>query len=370
MGVRSLAVRPRVIGRLTTSFVIQEARSRESVFWMVVFPVFIFVFFGLIFGQSDPQGQTFAVAIDEAIADGDSDSRFLDRALASSEELRIIAAGPEEGRRMLAEGGVYAFITRGEDDTAFSVYVTEKNLPFASIIESVLDRFALETIRPLFRGRMPFEYEVEVLSYRGRELSYTYYLFAGVVGISMMMNCLFAIPQTIIGYRRQGFLKRFTFSPLRKAEFTIGLILHRIALGAIQVLLLVLSAIVVFGVQLSVAPGAFFVTFVVGTAAFSALGFFLSGIMQAVETAVAVAQIINMVLMFTAGVFFPLELMPRYFLYITRVNPVYYLSHAVYTTTILQEGLAEIGPDLVVLGGVFVFFFALTLVTFRYQSKQ
>jgi ABC-2 type transport system permease protein len=269
----------------------------------------------------------------------------------------------------MLEGRIYAFIMKLPEEDRYTVYITEKNLSFGSVLSSILDRFSLETIKPFFRGSMPFEYDVQVISYKGKRLSYIYFLFAGVVGIAMMMNGLFAIPQTIINYRKLGFLKRFAFSPLRKTEFTCSLMLQRLFLGALQVALLTGSAVIIFRLKLTIAPFAFLLTFLVGTAAFSVIGFFLAGIIQSVETAVAVAQIINMLLMFTGGVFFPLEIIPRYFQYVARVNPVYYLAQAVYGTAILGQKIAAIGTDLLILSGLLVAFFLLTISTFRYQRR-
>ena len=361
--------RLRIIGRLTLSFILQEARSKNAIFWMVAFPVFIFVFFGFVFSQTNFETKDMTIGMDRALVSQGNESKLLDRVLKQNESLDVEFFDPPKGIQMLAEGEIQAYILQLPEKDNYTIYITERNLPFVSMLSGMLDRSNLETVKPFFRGRMPFEYEVQVVSHKGKRLSYIYFLFAGVMAIALMMNGLFAIPQTIINYRKLGFLKRFAFSPLGKFEFTCSLMVQRICLGALQIALLSVSAILIFGIKLTTAPFAFLLTFLAGTAAFSVLGFFLAGVIQSVEAAVAIAQILNMVLMFTGGVFFPLEIIPDYFQFIVRINPVYYLARAVYATAVLGEGIDAIGDDLLILAGVFAVFFLLTIITFRYQKR-
>ena len=120
---------------------------------------------------------------------------------------------------------------------------------------------------------------MEVLAVGGRRLTYLYFLFDGTLGLSVMLNCFFAIPQTIIGYPGQGF-RRFACTPLRRIHFTLGLVLQRVAIGLVQIGLLAATGVVVFGLRFAIAPLSFLPVFLLGTAAFAAAGFFLAAILS------------------------------------------------------------------------------------------
>jgi len=139
------------------------------------------------------------------------------------------------------------------------------------------------------------------------------------------------------------------------------------AIGLVQIGLLAATGILVFGLRFAAAPLSFLPVFLLGTAAFAAAGFFLAGILATVESAVAVAQILAMLFMFTSGLFVPVELIPRPFADLTVVNPVWYFSRAVFSSLVLGRGPFELGPDLGALAAFFGVFLLLTVLTFRYE---
>jgi ABC-2 type transport system permease protein len=358
----------RVVGRMTGSLLLEEVRSPSGLFWMLLFPAFLFVLFGFLFGESEFRPDSFRVGVDRALETSDEVSAVvLRRTLEASPTVRIVWMDGGEGRRLLAVGDLHALVLPAPEGGAYSVLVTEKDRSFGNVLSSVLERASVETVRRLLRGPAPFDYTVEVLEVGGRRLTYLYFLFAGTLGLSVMLNCFFAIPQTIIGYRRQGFLRRFACTPLRRVHFTLGLVLQRVAIGLVQIGLLAATGAVVFGLHFASTPLSFLPVFLLGTAAFAAAGFFLAGILSTVESAVAVAQILAMLLLFTSGLFVPVEIIPRPFSDLTVFNPVWYFSRAVFLSLVLGRGPLEIGPDLGALAAFFGAFLLLTVLTFRYE---
>jgi len=357
----------RVVGRVTGSLLLEEARSPAGLFWMLFFPAFLFVLFGFLFGESEFRPESFRVGVERTLeTSDDASAAVLRRTLEESPTVTIAWLDEEEGRRRLAEGGLHAMVLR-RGGGAYTVLVTEKDRPFGTVLSSVLERASVEAVRRLLRGPAPFDYTVEVMEVGGRRLTYLYFLFAGTLGLSVMLNCFFAIPQTIIGYRRQGFLRRFACTPLRRVHFTLGLVLQRVAIGLVQIGLLAATGAAVFGLRFAMAPLSFLPVFLLGTAAFAAAGFFLAGILATIESAVAIAQILAMLFLFTSGLFVPVEIIPRPFADLTVVNPVWYFSRAVFSSLVLGRGPFDLGPDLGALAAFFGAFLLLTAFTFRYE---
>jgi ABC-2 type transport system permease protein len=361
----------RIVGRLTASLFLQEARSVEGLFWMLGFPAFLFVLFGFLFGRADFRPGAFRVGVDSTLeAPGTPFDTYLRRAFEGNTTVTLTFVDAEEGRARLADGRLHAFIISRGEGQPYAVLVTEKDRPFGTVLSSVLERASLDAARRLFRGKSPFDYTLEVMEAGGRRLTYMYFLFAGTLGLSVMLNCFFAIPQTIIGYRRMGFLKRFACTPLRKIHFTLSLVTERIGIGLVQIGLLTGTAAAVFGLTFAAAPLSFLPTFLLGTAAFAVTGFFLAGVLATVEAAVAVAQILAMLFMFTSGLFVPIELIPHPFADLAVINPVWYFSRAVFASMVLGRPLPAILPDLVALSAFLGLFLVLTVATFRYERRS
>ena len=101
--------RLRIIGRLTLSFILQEARSKNAIFWMVAFPVFIFVFFGFVFSQTNFETKDMTIGMDRALVSQGNESKLLDRVLKQNESLDVEFFDPPKGIQMLAEGEIQAY---------------------------------------------------------------------------------------------------------------------------------------------------------------------------------------------------------------------------------------------------------------------
>lgn len=357
-----------MIGHLVKYLFLQESRSMQSLFWMLLFPVFLLVLFGFIFGEDGFREGSVIVGVDPVIVEkiGEEMELLLDDREGA---MSFIEMSREAGREALLENTIYAYITRDEEGGAYKVLITERYKQFSFLLSSILDRINVDFYKEKFRGRELFPYTLEIISREGRSYSYVYYLLSGIVGISLMMNCFFALPQIIITYRNQGFLKRFIFTPLSKTDFTLSLIIERAIIGILQIVMLSVAAWLIFNVRLFINPGAFLLVYCAGAAAFGVVGFFLAGVLHSIEASAAVAQILNMLFMFTGGIFFPLEMMPSFFAKVAKVNPILYLSHGVNATMLMGRGIGEVGNDLLILAGIFGVFMVITAFTFRYNRK-
>lgn len=357
----------RVFFALVKSLLLQEVRSIESLFWMILFPVFLLVLFGFIFGENTFKKESLAIGFDREIEKYyKEDMKWLESG--SADFTNITLTDRTNGITALRRGELYALITL-EEDNSIVILITERYKQFNFVLPSLLDGIKAEAYKAIFRGRELFPYTIKSLSIEGRQFSYITYLIAGIIGMSFMLNCFFSIPQVIISFRNRGFLKRFIFTPLSHITFTGALIFERAIIGLLQITSLLVASFLVFGFIPHIQPFSFLVVFLIGSASFGAIGFFLAGITNSIEASAAFAQILNMLFLFTAGIFFPLEMMPNFFEYIKIVNPVYYLSGAMHSVLVAGEGFNFVSGELGVLSLFFLIFFTAALLFFRYNRK-
>ncbi len=115
------------------------------------------------------------------------------------------------------------------------------------------------------------------------------------------------LANTIPIRREDGILKRWRGTPLARWVYLGGYIGSAIVIAAVGVVIMVAVGVVFFDTQLELAklPAAI-VTFVVGVAAFSALGVAVTVIIHKAEAAPAVANAIILPLAFVSDTFIPL----------------------------------------------------------------
>ena len=107
--------------------------------------------------------------------------------------------------------------------------------------------------------------------------------------------------------RQEGILKRWRGTPMRHWVYLGGYLGAAVVIAAVGVTIMIVVGVAFFGTQLEAAKlPALVVTFLVGVAAFSALGLAVTTIIHRAEAAPAVANAIILPLAFVSDIFVPL----------------------------------------------------------------
>lgn len=364
----------KIIKNLINVFAIMQKRSKGTLFWIYFFPVFIFIFLGYIFGNTSERNiQPLKIGFDSKYQyKMPSQLLQLKYSFNNSNLFKVIFVDKESKDKMIINNKIYAFITyekiKNSDRKILKIYLSEKNKQINAIITSFIDKTNLFILKTMKKIVIPYEYKTYMIKKNGITYKYIYFLFAGMIAISLMQNSFFSIPSIIVSYRKMGFLKRFLFTPLKKSHFTISLLIQRFITGIIQTFLLFLTAFIIFKISFNINILSFIISFIIGSFTFSVIGFFLAGVIQSEETTTAIGQILNMVLMFTSGVYFPIEILPKFFLYFAYTNPIYHFTKILYSSILLGQNLTYVYINLLVLCCIFILFFILTLLTFKYEK--
>ena len=107
--------------------------------------------------------------------------------------------------------------------------------------------------------------------------------------------------------RQEGILKRWRGTPMRHWVYLGGYLGAAVVIAAVGVAIMIVVGVAFFGTELDAAKvPALVVTFLVGVAAFSALGLAVTTIIHKAEAAPAVANAIILPLAFVSDIFVPL----------------------------------------------------------------
>ncbi len=157
----------------------------------------------------------------------------------------------------------------------------------------------------------------------GSDFGYTQFIFPGIIGMSILFSAIFGA-MSIVWDREFGFLKEVLVAPIDRSAVAIGKALGGATQAMIQgLILLVLSPIV--GVKLTVVSVLLVIVFSFLLAfSLSALGVLIASRMKSMQAFQVVMNVLMMPIFFLSGSLFPLQGLPDWMTFLTRVDPASY----------------------------------------------
>jgi len=202
----------------------------------------------------------------------------------------------------------------------------------------------------------------------GAAVRYVDWLLPGVLGMNMMFSCLFGVGYVVVRYRKSGFLRRLSATPITAFEF-----------GAAQVLSRLLLTVAV--TSLLYATLAFFVPFrnegsvllllliaVVGALAMISFGFMMAARFASEELANGAINLTSWPMMLLSGVWFSLEGAPAWLQASAKVLPLTQMLDAARAVMLDGAGLPEVLPQLGWLTVMTLLFLGIAAAGFRWRA--
>jgi len=163
----------------------------------------------------------------------------------------------------------------------------------------------------------------------GPGVSFVQYFLAGMVATGVMLSSFQNLALSIADERDQGLLKRLRGTPMPPSAYLVGKIGLVLVLGLCQTALTLVTAVVVFDVDLPSEPApwlTFAWVYLLGTAAGSVLGIGVSALPRSAQEANAVITPIVIVLQFISGVYFVFADLPGWMQSLASVFPLKWMA--------------------------------------------
>ncbi|MFE3515590.1 ABC transporter permease [Streptomyces sp. NPDC059166] len=146
--------------------------------------------------------------------------------------------------------------------------------------------------------------------------------------LAMIMAGLQAMPPVLTGYRERGILRRMSATPVRpSALLAAQIVLHGAASLASAVLVVAVGRIA-FGVRLPGQTAGYLLALLLTVVCVLALGATLCALSRTAKVATAVGSVAYLLMMFTAGVWVPVQAMPELLRRIVEFTPLGAASQA------------------------------------------
>ncbi|MEW4563832.1 ABC transporter permease [Bremerella sp. JC770] len=326
-------------------------REPEAVFWVYGFPILMTVALGVAF-REQPE-QTFRVEVIGPQAEAartalKEDARFHlgdHEAAAAKERLRT-------GRTDL--------VVTARDSSEFD-YLVIPTRP-----ESQLARNEVDLVLQTAAGR------VDAAKVTTTELDtpggrYIDFLVPGLLGMGLMGGGLFGIGFVVVDMRLRKLLKRFLATPMRKTDFLASLMISRLIFMVPEVLVLLVFAWLVFGVQIAGNPLTVLFFILLGAVSFAGLGLLIACRAKTLETVSGLMNLVMLPMWVLSGIFFSRERFPEFLQPAIRILPLTALNDALRGVMLEGTGLFSLAHETIVLVLWGVVSFVVALKVFRWH---
>jgi ABC-2 type transport system permease protein len=351
-------------------------REKVAIFWLFLFPVILMLLLGAIFGHSG------SANINLGIVDLDNSqvSRAITQAIGGVKAFKINKGTQKDELKRLTDGknnavliidkGFLTQITQGKPGVT-RVYVDKTNPSTSEItysaISQVIDGVRQEMAVRLGMPVTPDLITVQRKSVTSTELGYLDFIVPGILALTIMQAGVIGLSLNLVMVREKGILRRIKVSPVPLTRYLGSEITATLLISIIQALMLLLVGWLVFKIHIRGNPVYILAMIIIGSLAFLALGFLIASVARTIKTAQIASNVVSFPMMFLAGVFFPLAILPNFLAVIAKCLPLYYLGDGLRKVMIMGKGLGAVWVDILVLVVFGAICFLLSLKLFKWE---
>lgn len=315
---------PHVLLALIKANLMMFIRDKSALFWSLFFPFIIIGIFGVLdFANmgtmnvgivSTEQTEVYAQAV-QKVFEKNSNYKFHTGSRASE-----ISELENENRAIVIEFETDPI----SNNTIVTTYTSQENQQSGEVMTLVTEKILADVSLQMQNIDLPFEIKREIVN--TNNLRYIDFVIPGVVALALMQGALFGVVGAIVQNREKGVLRRIFATPLPRSQFLISNIIARLVISLAQIAVLLTFSYLVFKINI---VGSIFMVVgaaTLGSLVFLTLGILISGFSKTAESAQAMMMPVQMVFMFTSGVYFDRSVLPKWLFDISAYFPLTYLS--------------------------------------------
>jgi ABC-2 type transport system permease protein len=348
-------------------------RDKTALFFIFAFPLIFLFVFGGIFGKNS--GTSFKVALINQ-----SGSSFSKQFVSDAQNNKLLKLDP----KITSLDGAKEKMSRGQLDAAIilpsdfgtikngvypsgdaKVYYTNNNVSAGQALTSILQSEFQGINKQFVAVNTPFTASSSELTTKG--LSTFDYVFAGLLGFSIVGLGIFGPVNVFPELKKQGILRRLHTTPLRVWQYFLANAVSQSVVGLISVAIQFVVAITVFHLKLegNIIELALFI--ILGIITILGIGLAVGGWAKNEQQAAPLANIIVFPMLFLSGTFFPRFLMPQWLQNASAILPLTPVIDGIRLIATEGKGLLDLGPQIGLLTIWIVIIYAVAFRIFRWE---
>ncbi len=255
-------------------------------------------------------------------------------------------SNPQVGAQVLAEA---SGLISGISGIKSGILVTELG---AKANEPIDPQAVLVPYSPVAQGTIPGS-------------NYFNFLAPGLLMMIVMMSAMTGIPEGISREKEMGTFDGVLSAPINPVSIIIGKSAALTIGGFIQGILVFILAVVFFGVQVQGSILLAFGLLFLGVFSFIGLGILFTSVSEDQKTSTLIANLLMFPMMFVSGIMFPVQQMPWFMQWLSAIIPVTYAADAMRKVMILNAGLQDVLPQIVILVAFGIVTMAIAIPVFK-----
>jgi ABC-2 type transport system permease protein len=363
---------PHPLLEITRARLLEFWRQPEALFWVFAFPVIMAVVLGLAFRSKPPEELPVAV-----LGEGPAAERLV-AVLDASPVLTARRVDAAEAARALRTAKVELMVTPHEEGGSATSGGAPTAAARARAVPGVTFRFdpqraeartarlaAADALERAAGRRDPVPVAEEEVRQPGQR--YVDFLIPGLIGLNLMSSALWGFSFALVQMRAGKLLRRFAATPMRRADFLVGLMCSRLIFLALQVAFLLVFGWLAFGVAVHGSVLAIAVIGTVGTFAFTGIAMLAASRAKTLEGVSGITNLIMIPMWLLSGTFFSYERFPAVLQPVIRALPLTAFNDAL--RLVVNDGapLPATWSQLLILAFWALLPFAAALKLFRWQ---
>jgi ABC-2 type transport system permease protein len=208
---------------------------------------------------------------------------------------------------------------------------------------------------------------VEPATWYNQDLRTAVFIVPGLVGVILTMTLVMFTAMAIARERERGTLEQLIVSPIRSVELTVGKILPYIAVGYLQMSLILGVGSLVFKVPIVGSLGLLYLLSVFFIAASLAVGLLFSTIAKTQQQAMQMSFFFLLPNILLSGFMFPWEAMPAPAQWLATILPLTHYLRVVRGIVLKGASFVELSTELIWLAGITLVL--IIVASMRFQKK-
>ncbi len=185
----------------------------------------------------------------------------------------------------------------------------------------------------------------------GTSTNYFQFVAPGIIAMVVMMALMTGLPLAISYEKDMGTLDGMLAAPINRLSIILGKVMAQTIRGMIQGFIILLLAVVLFGVVIEGSILLVIALIILTVFSFVGLGILITSFTDKEETATMVMMTLMFPMMFLSGVFFPIQQMPWYMQDLAHILPLTYATTALRKVMVLGADVPAVGTEILILIG-------------------
>ncbi len=317
------------------ALIVSEARillrDRTALFFTLAFPLIFILIFGFLMGDI---GDVSQASMGVFVASG-ADEQLLAETLSTAGSMSI--------ERFESLAAMQEAVADREIDFALSWDGTE--LRFFYDANRVQENFAFQQVAAGLSSdfdlrRQGAEPAISVEPIDVGEIESTgwfHLVLPGILAFSVLSSGLFAVSGHLTAMKERKILDRLIVTPMPPVALLAAIVVVRLVIVYASTLITLFVGVLAFGLHYDVSWLRFTVFVACATVGTMGLGTIIAFVVRRPSSASNVANVLAMVMLFLAGIYFPVEFMPRFLRAISEGLPLTHMANAMrYATGVMD----------------------------------